>query len=175
MLSFAEFRRKKNFLYSAFGATKDIFVKPDENVKTFSGTVVPYEKFDRWVEMTNDCYCPDPDMLVVVAQPCNIALEWRFVVHNGRVVTGSQYKVAGKTEMSAEVPAGAIEFAEKMAKHQWQPEPIYVLDVCQVGDQYFVLEIGEVNCAGLYRCDLEKVVDAMTEQAEMDWTETHGP
>ncbi len=174
MMPFADFRRKKDFLYSALGADDCIFVRPDGNLKLFSGTVVKKEKFDQWFSMTDDCYCPNPDDIVVVARPRGIANEWRLVVRKGEVVTGSLYKTDGKLNPSPEVSRGALDLANVILKHAWQPEPIFVMDICETtAGEFRLLEIGEVNCAGLYACDLEKVVDAMSAQAEGDWKEVH--
>jgi hypothetical protein len=68
----------------------------------------------------------------------------------------------------------ALEFASSVAKDSWQPDTIYVMDVAETTEGFSLLEIGGANCAGLYACDLEKVVDTFTELAIEEWNNIYG-
>lgn len=184
MMPWGELRRQSDAVYDKFipegEDTRDsvsIFIKPDSNDKIFSGKVVHFLQFEKWAKQEEDCYEISPETLVLVSgalEPLDV--EWRFVICDRKVVTGTIYKIAGETSplpLSADRPA-PIALAEEIAAHPWQPAPVYVLDICATqmdpaGASYKVLECGPFNGAGLYKCDLEKVVDAVSAQALKDW------
>jgi hypothetical protein len=165
-----DLRAEKDSFYERLGADGCIFIKPDENLKMFSGSVVPIEKFDHWAEMNKDCYEIPDDAQIVVARPLRIGGEWRFVICRGEVIAGSMYKENGRPSSQPGFTAEAREVAEKIAKHSWQPDSVYVADVCSCGDGHFLLECGPFNGAGLYKCDLEPIVEKISVQAILEWT-----
>ena len=107
----------------------------------------------------------------MVAKPVKIDAEYRFIIADQKVLTGSQYKADRAFEVSPDYPADAALFAELVA-HSWQPHPIYVMDVARMVDgNYRLIEIGSVNCAGYYRCNIRLIVEKMTEIACREWEE----
>jgi hypothetical protein len=89
-----------------------------------------------------------------------------FVVAEDRVITGSPYK---KGRMDPPTPE-AVALAEKVAKAGYQPDPVWCVDVCRTSmDKYYVVEIGCFSCAGLYECDLDKIVREVSAIALRDW------
>lgn len=170
-------------LLSKFGEDGCLFVRPDDNKKTFTGRVVHKDQFEKWYNTEVDCYEPNPYSMAVVARPQNLAVEWRFVVVEGKIVTQSSYRITPylgakhKESHSEEVTEGATGIAQQAAADAWQPDKAYVLDVGLTwGGEYRVVEIGSVNCAGLYGCDVVKVVDALSDLAEKQWREAQdGP
>lgn len=164
-----ELRQNKEKIYSALGADGCIFIKPDENLKTFSGSVVPADEFEHWADMNQDCYEIAPDVGIVVARPVGIKKEWRFIVCDKEVITGSLYKEDGKVKYEAGFPPEAKEVADQIAALEWQPDSVYALDICSSGDKFYVLECGPFNGAGLYQCDLEVIVEKVGALAIKEW------
>jgi hypothetical protein len=165
-LPLAEIQRQRERLFQTFGRDGRIFVHPDDNAKSFGGGVVEVEGFRRWWELAN-FYRPGPDCLAVVARPQTILAEWRLVIGRRKVVTGSQYRQSGAEKVSAGLPAEAGTFAETVAgSSEFEPHPVYVMDVCQTDKGYRVIEIGSICCASLYACNLEQVVAAVADAAE---------
>jgi hypothetical protein len=165
-LPLAEVHRRWEWLFETFGRDGRIFVRPDDNAKSFAGGVVEVHGFGRWWELAN-FYQPGPDCLAVVARPQAIHTEWRFVIGGRKVITGSRYRHNGVEELVADYPQEAVKFAEAVAGADgFDPYPVYVMDVCQTDDGYRLVEIGSVCCASLYACDLERVIAAVTEAAE---------
>jgi len=162
----------KEFYYERLSVDDSLFVKPNANLKLFTGKVVPIDDFEKFYRMETDCYDVPPDTLCVIAKPYKLSHEWRFVVCEGKVVTGSQYRVDGNPETSPRVDLKAKEVAERVACDPWQPDPAYVVDVAQSGDEYGLLEIGSVNCAGMYECDAAAFVTALSDLAEREYSET---
>jgi hypothetical protein len=95
-----------------------------------------------------------------------IHAEWRFVVVDQQIVAGSQYKERGVLTIRAECDAEAGRLATTIAGGSFQPDPVWVIDVCRTADgAYRVLEIGAFSFASLYACDKDAVVDGVSQAA----------
>jgi hypothetical protein len=162
----------KEFYYDRFSVDDCIFVKPNANLKLFSGKVVPIDDFEHFYRQETDCYDVHTDALCVIAKPYRLSHEWRFMVCDGKVITGSLYRENGESSLSPNVDPLALAVAEKVAQDPWQPDPAYVVDVAQSGDEYGLLEIGSANCAGMYECDASLFANALSALAEQEYSET---
>ena len=171
-LPWAEIRRKTDYLYNRHGESNNIFIRPNSNTKVFTGSVVKLDEFENWYKKIQDCYNPDKESLVVVARPQNITHEWRFVVADKKVLTGYLYKV--DHEDNSLFTCAARVLADEIASDEWQPDVMYVLDICKTGDgEHHLLEIGSWNTAGLYKCDLDVIVEKASELAIKQWDDVH--
>lgn len=88
-----------------------------------------------------------------------------MIVANRKVITSSQYKQDGFPYIKENKDEKAVGFAEEVANLGWVPEPIFVMDIALTNGKYRLLEIGPVNCAGFYKCDVKTIVKVMTEMA----------
>lgn len=141
----------------AFGDDARLFIRPDDNEKTFCGQLVDRDLCFAFVRDV----AAGGDLRIVVARPQPIRREWRVVIVAGEAVSASQYKRGPAVEIAAGSPPGVRDFAEEVAA-AWSPHPVFVVDVCELaGRGYRVMEIGPFNYAGLYRCDLGPIVDAI--------------
>lgn len=167
-LPLSEIFRKKEKLYKNYGIDNQIFIKPDTNDKVFSGGLVALENFTEWWNDAN-LYKPDKHCLCLISEPSKIIKEYRLIVSDNKVLTGSRYKINGEIEISKEVPKEIIDCAENiMNSVDFVPHPIYCLDLAKLDNKTIkMLEIGSVNCAGLYDCDLELIIDKCSEIAEL--------
>jgi hypothetical protein len=167
-LPLAEVRRRRDWVFATFGRSDAVFIRPDDNAKSFSGGKVPGDGFEQWYELAN-FYEPGPDCLAVVSSPESVHVEWRFVMGRRAVVTGSQYRCEGQEALAPEYPREAAEFANLVASSSdFEPHPMYTMDICQTDAGFRLVEIGPVNGSSLYRCDVEKVVEAATEIASAE-------
>jgi len=134
-----------------------IFVRPDAGDKEFDAEVVAPQHFNRFVNYF------DKDYRIVVSQPTHIHKEWRIVIKNGEFVTGSTYRVNGRLlskRMSFEDDCSLIIWTvTKAAKNI--DIPLFCLDVALTDYGYKVVELTSINCAGLYDCDINKVLLAI--------------
>lgn len=142
----------------------EFFIRPSADSKAFSGMVTSPNEFREWqhkVLNLGETYTElDHNTLVVVADPKPISAEYRFVIIDGKVITGSLYK-SGYTVLYRECQEDdVIEFAQKMADI-WSPSRGFVLDLARSNGELYVLEMGCMNAAGLYDCDVQKLVMAV--------------
>lgn len=159
-----------------YGEDGTIFIRPDTNDKLFSGELVVKKQFDNFALMIDNYLGEDESPLCVVALPKKIFREWRFYVSEGKIITGSLYKENDKIKYERSWPQEAAELVEK-ATEKWMPHPICCIDIAEIENhrngnvEYYIIECGSINCAGMYAADLDKIVDEMNRLAIADWKE----
>jgi hypothetical protein len=176
-LPLAEVDRLKESLYRRFNNDGKIFIRPDYGEKIFAGEVVYEKSYEHWQSIRSVCEV-DPKTLCVVSRPVKIERELRLVMRQGKVVTGSTYRIMGMIEHETldQQPNKneIIAFAEKAASYLKEFPPVYVLDLAVDEFGLSVMEVGCVNCAGLYGCDLTQTVIAVSEEAEAEYQDYFG-
>lgn len=161
-LPFAELCSREEELFERFGRAGRIFVRPDSPLKLFTGMVAARETFPRDVEFMGFYEFP-ADSPVVVSSPKSIEREWRFVIADGRVVTGCEYKEGEVFSARPAVAGPAVALAEAVLQTGFEPDPVWVLDVCATAEGDFrLMEIGGFSFANLYACDKRAVVSAVS-------------
>ena len=104
----------------------------------------------------------DSSTPVVVAPLKEIYREYRFFIVDGKVITGSLYKMGDQVVYKTELDDSEI-FTQKMVD-LWQPAEAFVLDIALTKDGYKVLEVNCFNSAGYYAIDVGKLVHAVMEK-----------
>ena len=181
MMPQAELKRRKDEFFEMFDGR--FFARPSTGFKSFTGQVFSHDHFDRdweWVEEFSY-----PENIVVVSSPKDIFVEYRFVCADKKIVAGTRYKLNGKeSNLSLEAcrAGGAtqikeiIAFAEEIALQEWQPQPIYTIDVALRDNlEIGLMEINSFSCSGLYDCNPEPIVKAASELAWKEHQECWKP
>ncbi len=162
-----EFKRTHKKWFSNLGVEGYLFIRPSSGFKTFTGKLFNEKHFEKdweWVEEFTD-----PESLVIITTPKDIKAEWRFVAAEGKIIAGSMYRLNGASKYKREWPDKAIDLATSVAK-KFRPDPVYCVDICQgADDECYLLEIGSFSCAGIYSCDVEPIVKAVSELALQEW------
>jgi hypothetical protein len=182
MLPFQEVLRQKDWLFEAFGSEGRLFLRPNSGEKQFVGEVVTKEQMASWEEIARTRwvdYEPSavgPDMLCIAAPPRKLQREFRLLIHDGKVVTGSLYRDHHHNYQEplegAQDKDKIVAFAEMVLSTNPPPlPPIYVLDLAEIDGELSVMEVGCYCCAGLYEMDRRKVAQAVSEAAEKEFTE----
>jgi hypothetical protein len=180
MMPLAEVKRRKEKLFLPYhqgglspdGNDPQFFVRPSTGFKSFTGQIVRASHFDADYE-TISGYGADPEELVVVAGPRRIVGEWRFIVCEHKVIAGSQYKPHMQSLALSPTDKCAKELAQKIAAEEWQPDPMWSIDICKTSSGFSLLEINSFSCSGFYCCDVEPIVREASRLALQDWQETH--
>jgi hypothetical protein len=175
MIPYGDMLRQKDFLYQCVGIEDTIFVRPDRSDKVFTGKMIYKEWFEKDVDYLG-FYGTKASDLCVIAEPRNVAHEWRFVVADGKVITGSQYVTDGKPGAKPEYDPKAWELAQEVADTKYNPDRLWCVDICRTKQgNYYLLEIGAFSCAGWYYCDLEVIVREASRIALEMWREVNEP
>jgi hypothetical protein len=170
MLPFGELDRQKEFLYETLGDNDCIFIRPNRGDKIFTGTVVKKETWEKDIELLG-FYDVEPYDLCIVSEPQNIEKEWRLVVADTKVITGSEYSPNEKKD----VPKEVIDLGNEICSIDYKPDSVWTMDICQLQNgELKLLEIGSFSCAGLYRCDVEIIVREVSKIAEREWQDIFG-
>ena len=168
MLPFGELLRRKEYIFEHLAQDRAVFIRPDRGDKIFTGKLVLKEYYEKDIDYFGFNQL-DPFELVVVAEPRNIKFEWRFVIVEGKVVAGSQYRENERVANDPSYHPEAAKLAEEVAS-VYNPEPAFVVDICLTEqDEYRVMEVGCVSCAGLYSCDRMAVIKAVSDVALKEW------
>jgi hypothetical protein len=173
MMPYGQIMSSKEWLYEHLGIHDTIFIRPDGGFKSFTGKAVERKFFDKDVDYFG-FYGIEPHELCVIAEPRNVANEWRFLVVDNKIVAGSQYRPLQKSLSDPEpYDNEAFKYATRvLSSVDYKPDNAWMLDICRTKqDSYYVLEVGCFSCAGLYKMDTDMVVKYVSEQAERDWRE----
>ena len=149
-------------LYHSFGAGGHVFARPTSVHKLFVGRLIAEVEFEAALAPTRY----DPETKVVVAAPRELGREWRLVVAGDEVVAGSQYAEGGVKSVAPGCPDEVLSFARAMlASVRWQPDELFMLDVCESDSGLRLVELNGFSCSWLYACDAGKVVGAASRVA----------
>jgi hypothetical protein len=153
--------RQQDWLFEVFSGD-EVFIRPSGCHKVFTGRCVYRDDFKA--ALSPACY--DPTTLVVVASPREIDREWRLVVAEGEVIAGSQYAQNGGKCVAPGCPQEVRGFAQTMlAEARWEPDPLFMMDVCEAEGELWLVELNGFSCSWLYECDLSVVVARASEAA----------
>lgn len=150
-----------------------VFIRPNNDLKTFAGTVIERDGVQKWYDETLLNGEPLPlDTWVVISVVRNIQTEWRCFVVGAKVIAGSQYRNNGKMDVVEGLPDEVHAFAQE-AISEWCPGANVVVDVCRtVEGELKIVEFNCFNAAGWYKTDRKKVLKALANY--MIWT-TNNP
>ena len=156
-----------------------LFFRPSSGLKPFVACVQNVESKDSfvsswwepWVEQFTE-----PSDIIVVSTAKNILKECRFVCADHEIIAGCQYRKGEDSEYLPGYPDGAKAIADAIAHEAFQPDPMYIIDICQGADEkYYLLEINSFSCGGLYACNMESIVKKASEIALREWKEYAKP
>jgi hypothetical protein len=138
-----------------------VFVRPDSPLKPFSGRVLERDQVTLST-LDHGYYYDDEQLPVVVAPAVDVGVEYRFVVVASQVVTGSEYAADGRSAGALVSPDHeAWEYAADVVGRLQEPDPVFVMDVCETRAGLRVLELNPFSGADLYSCDRPDVVNAI--------------
>lgn len=164
------------------------FIRPVGDSKAFTGLVCDWGYYENWRDgliRLPETADPVNDPLginlmtvetpIMVCRKKEIYNETRTWVINGspkimvdqhltghRVRTCSGYKVGTIKRYTPpeQVDQRIIDFANARAA-EWSPNDAYVLDVADTADGLKIVEINNLNSAGWYKCDMQKLIVAL--------------
>jgi hypothetical protein len=139
------------------------FIRPTKDSKSFNGNTFNEKEWKESIEHNLHNYRShafNEETLIQVSSVKHIQKEIRFWVVDGKVVTGSQYRLKHIYKLDDQVEPEAIEFAQRMVDI-YQLADAFVVDVCLTENGWKIVECGCINCAGFYRSDIQKMLNAV--------------
>ena len=177
MMGLNDVLRNKNRIFDTF-KTDFIFIRPSNGFKSFPGQTLPKENFEFEFNVLSKSYGGlELDTLVVISPIQENEEEYRFIVIDNEVVSGSLYMDRNnRKEWSAYYDKlcedqTAFDFAIKMSKI-YQPDRAFAIDVCKLSSgEYKMIELNSFFCASMYGNDYEKVVNAVNNLCISDFND----
>lgn len=140
-----------------------LFIKPDSDLKLFTGSVVNKEGLRRFYQkVENQEFSFSLDLPVVINQVFNTGWEWRLFMYNHEVLGASSYKLKNMINQSKPTPQSVVDFAVASSK-KWKPASVYVMDVCETEDGLKIVEFNCFHASGLYNCNIDSIFTRLTE------------
>ena len=98
--------------------------------------------------------------MIVLASPKNIKSEWRWFIVDGKIVSGSMYRLNGILDKREELDPDTILEAQTFAD-KWLPKQTCVMDLALVDDEVKVIEFNTINSSGFYAHNVDNIIHAM--------------
>jgi hypothetical protein len=155
----------KEFSLSEHAEFDEFFIRPDRDLKEFSGQLISFKKYLEWFSNINK---PElnmtirPDTVIVTASPKSLIHEWRLFMIKDKYCSGSHYRSDGNLDVHSDVPIEVIQFAEMQAS-KWCPDIVYVLDVGECDGAFYIIELNGFNSTGFYSTNIHKIVKDVSE------------
>ncbi len=148
-----------------YGPDDLIFVRPNDDSKSFAGEIVQFSRIGEWYKNLTGFENVNltPQTKIVVCEPYNIKKEWRLWIVNKQVVASSLYMENKQLKKVYGTTGEVLDFAEARCK-EFVPHDIFVMDICQCGDELYILECGCMNSAGFYAADIDMIVMEVSER-----------
>jgi hypothetical protein len=162
MLPFGDLKNKMSQIRDCFG--ERVFIRPDSGFKVFTGKDVYIGDIPDFVKSNTTV---SPNEICLVCSYRGISEEYRTIICDGEVVTGSRYMSNFKHD-EGECPKEVLTFANNVVECVEFDEP-YALDVAVTSNGMLILELNSFSCAGFYKCDLDEIVGQVSKKAVNDW------
>jgi hypothetical protein len=143
---------------------KLFFVRPIRDLKEFSGELMTFGCYSDWFDgISHGGFTIGPDCLILVADPKEIAEEFRLFIVEGRVVAASRYKKGSRFSrhnVTSDVSSDVLLYGEQQSR-RYSPAPIFVMDIGITEEGPKIIELGSFNSAGLYAANEADIVEAV--------------
>ena len=153
----------KNLIDCKYDSKKLLFIRPNDDSKSFAGEVKRFGEISDWYEKlkTISNINLSLESKIIVSEPYNLKSEWRLWIVNKKVVTASKYREYFKLSKEPGCPPEVVSFAEERCQ-QYTPHDVFVMDICLSGDDFYIVECGCMNGAGFYKADIGEIVKSVT-------------
>ena len=140
---------------------KLFFIKPYAGYKSFTGLTASKADILGFLSSKKiGKYDLPVDEPIVVSSYKQILSETRWFVVNGKVISGSAYRVRGQAVSIPDNSDSNLAEAQRMADI-WLPHQTCVMDLAETPDGTKVIEFNTFNSSGFYSHDISKVVKAV--------------
>lgn len=135
-----------------------VFARPLEDDKLITGGL--FKKEDLLMALATKITEAHKDKFLIISEKKTILAEYRFFVIDGKVITGSLYKIRGQLITSESIDKDAAVYAQEMVD-LWSPSQAFVLDIALTDKGPKIIEVNNISSAGLYKSDVSKIVTEM--------------
>lgn len=153
------------FVRRGLQPNQSVFIKPDSGMKEFTGKVISFDNFTDEINSMNQIEIVNPETLCVVAQAKPIESEFRYIIVDRKVITGSEYRWNNILDVRSDTSPLCDALASYVAKKEWQADRVYVCDIALSDNVPKIVELNAFSSSGLYACDTHAIVEAVSSAA----------
>lgn len=153
-------------LAGAMHGRENVFLRPFEDTKSFSGMVQGHDEALWWAEKAVKAKGPmlNASTQIVVASTRSIQAEYRLFVVDGRIVTSSLYKLGQRVISDKYTPQAVLDYAKRCIE-LWVPDRAFVLDIAETPEGLAIIEVNNINSSGVYAADLSRLIQELDAMA----------
>lgn len=155
--------KQKQMLNDIFG--KHLFIRPDSGFKKFAGFHCKLNELETILSAKQQTNNIELQEMCVISSGKPILGEYRIVICNGKVITGSQYQWDGNPDIRIDIHHDAFQMAAQVAAMDWQLDTCYIVDIFLSEDGPKIGEFNSFSSSGLYNCDLDIIVNEISKLA----------
>jgi len=151
----------------SFKDNQNLFIRPNADDKTFAGNVMTFSQIKEWRHRLDDVSNErlNADTKILIGEPYRIRTEWRLWLVQGKMVAASQYRRDFKLSEKEGCPERVKAFAEDSCA-EYLLDDVFVMDVCETGDELYMVECNCMNSAGYYKADLVALIKSVSSYVE---------
>lgn len=169
MTTWGQLQNNSHRFFNRFDSDR-LFVRPNGGNKLFTGQVFEKSSIHEEMQFLDRYSSVLPETIIWIGEAKKIDREYRFWISVGKVVTWSEYSwdktpIQNVTEPSQVV----IDMAEQVAKHEWQVDRIYTVDITKYEGEAKIIELNSFSCAGLYNCDGKQLLETVSRDILAEW------
>jgi len=162
-ISLVEFVNNPDIYLSKLGIKDKFFARPTSCLKHFSGRILnrqnlSFESFDYGY------YYDNPNIDILLNPVKKVLEEYRFIVVDNQVITGCQYSSENREGLNIKPEKYIYDYINGVVNNIEAPESLYVMDVCNTPEGLKVIELNPFSGADLYSCNLNKLVQILSEK-----------
>jgi hypothetical protein len=147
-------------LHSLQPPWEEFFIRPTGNNKLFTGLKMNISEFDAWKEKELLSTWKYESNILLVSTAKEILSEARFFIVDKKIAAYSSYMENNTFNKNEMVSAEMIAYAESMVLFHSLAEA-YVMDIAQTPIGFKIVEFNNINCSGLYNCNIKHIVTAI--------------
>lgn len=171
MLPFGLLLEMKDKIYSEKNA---VFIRPNSGTKVFAGQRVHITEFEDFIRTEETCYAVQPEEIVLISPTKKLFEEYRFIIADSKVITGSQYMLNSERNEKEDFDPEAEKFLKKVLDEvKFRPDRIFSADVARTQDGFKLIELNSFSSCGLYCANMDKVVKAVSQIAIEDYLDIY--
>jgi hypothetical protein len=180
MMGLNDVERNKEIIFNRFNTSK-IFIRPSNGYKSFTGQCLSFDNFKNDLELLKISYGGlDLTQLVVISSLKDLEEEYRFVVVDGKIVSGTMYldknnRPSYYAYYDKPCMDNKAEEYANLLLGLYVPDSAFTMDIVRLSSgEYKLVEINSFNCASMYGGDYKRIVEAINELSYNEYMEVYG-
>lgn len=147
---------------------QELFIRPCKDSKIFNGKLFNEHDWKDTIDVISTNWPEKLNDKIQISNPKTIYQEHRCWIVQGECVTISQYKLGNQVFYQNEDHNEAIlSFVNRMLMI-YQPAPAFVMDICFTESGMKIVEINNLNAAGFYDSNLQKLIMSLEHNFGID-------